>query len=152
MSVAIEYPASEIYVFGVAMRSDNILNTSASLLGVALLIVTGLHITDRAAQSISDEVDSALHSSSSAARYRLIWRIGKSSTRYDTIAANVFFLALITFAVRCSRPLVLSIAFNSLMSVFHPKLPQRFRSIAGRRCNTAVGKEWPRAEAYFSTA
>jgi hypothetical protein len=78
------------------MRSDNILSASASLLGVALLIVTGLHITDRAAQSVSDEVafGAALLLIGSSLTAHLA--IGKSSKRYDAIAANLFFLALMT--------------------------------------------------------
>ena len=77
------------------MRSGSILNAAASLLGVALLIVTAVHITGRAMQSISDEValGSALLLIGSCLAAHLA--IGGSSQRYDAIAANLFFLALI---------------------------------------------------------
>jgi hypothetical protein len=78
------------------MRSDNILNASASLLGVALLIVTGVHLTGHATPLLSDEVAfaSALFLIGSSLAAHLA--IGQASKRYDAIAANLFFLALVT--------------------------------------------------------
>jgi hypothetical protein len=78
------------------MRSDSILNAAASLLGVALLIVTAVHVTGRAVRSISDEVafGSALLFIGSCFAAHLA--IGKSSESYDAIAASLFFLALAT--------------------------------------------------------
>lgn len=77
------------------MRADNILNAAATLLGVALLIVTGVHITGHAAETISDEVafgSSLLLIGSCLAAHLAV---SKSSKRYDAIAANLFFAALI---------------------------------------------------------
>jgi uncharacterized membrane protein SirB2 len=37
-------------------RSPHILNVSSNLLGITLLIIAGLHLTDRAAQSVADEI------------------------------------------------------------------------------------------------
>jgi hypothetical protein len=77
------------------MRSDGIMNAAASLLGVALLIVTALHVTDRASQSISDEI-------AFGSAFLLIgsclcahFAIGRASKRLDVLAANLFFVALV---------------------------------------------------------
>ena len=83
------------------MRSDSILSASASLLGVSLLIVTGVHLTGHAPRLLSDEVGLAsalfLIGSSLAAHLAM----GQASQRYDRIAANLFLLGLVTllFAV-----------------------------------------------------
>lgn len=37
-------------------RSPHILNVSSNLLGITLLIIAGLHLTDRSAQSFADEI------------------------------------------------------------------------------------------------
>ena len=37
-------------------RSPHILNVSSNLLGITLLIIAGLHLTDKAAQSFADEI------------------------------------------------------------------------------------------------
>lgn len=37
-------------------RSPHILNVSSNLLGITLLIIAGLHLTNRAAQSFADEI------------------------------------------------------------------------------------------------
>lgn len=37
-------------------RSPHILNVSSNLLGITLLIIAGLHLTNRSAQSFADEI------------------------------------------------------------------------------------------------
>jgi hypothetical protein len=77
------------------MRSHSTLDASATLLGVALLVVTAVHITGQAARSISDEVAFAaalLFIASSLAAHRAI---SKSDDRYDRIADRFFFSALV---------------------------------------------------------
>jgi uncharacterized membrane protein HdeD (DUF308 family) len=86
---------------GVAMRSHSTLDASATLLGVALLVVTAVHITGHAATSIADEVAfgaALLFIGSSLAAHRAI---SKSDERYDGVADKLFFSALVVllFAV-----------------------------------------------------
>ena len=78
------------------MRSDNILSAASTLLGVALLMVTSVHITGHSAQTISDELafGAALLLIGSCLAAHLA--ISRSSKRYDSIAANLFFVALVT--------------------------------------------------------
>jgi hypothetical protein len=78
------------------MRSDAILSAAATLLGVALLIVTAVHITGQAERSIADEVAFAaalLFIGSCLAAHLAIRRVNK---RFDGIADNLFFLAEVT--------------------------------------------------------
>ena len=77
------------------MRSHSTLDASATLLGVALLVVTAVHITGEAAKSISDEVAFAaalLFIGSCLAAHRAISR---ADERYDSIADKFFFSALV---------------------------------------------------------
>ena len=78
------------------MKSDTILSAAATLLGVALLIVTAVHITGHAARSISDEVAfaSALLFIGSCLASHLAIR--KPNRRFDRIADNLFFAAELT--------------------------------------------------------
>ena len=78
-----------------SMRADTILLASAGLLGVALLIVTAVHITDRAARSIADELGFAAALLFIGSCLVAHVAIGQRSRRYDAIAANFFVLALI---------------------------------------------------------
>jgi cysteine synthase len=65
------------------------------LLGVALVIATAVHITDKAATAIADELAfaaSLLLLLSCAASH---WAITKSNDRFEQIAAKVFAVALL---------------------------------------------------------
>ena len=82
------------------MRTDHILGPAATLLGVALLIVTAVHITGRAATSITDELSFAagiLFIGSCLASHRAII---KSDERFESLADRLFALAL--FLLLCS--------------------------------------------------
>jgi len=77
------------------MKSHYILNAAASLLGVALLIVTAVHITAKSADSISDEMSFAaalLFIGSCLTSHRAI---SKSDERFETIADRLFALGLV---------------------------------------------------------
>jgi uncharacterized membrane protein SirB2 len=76
------------------MRSHYIIDSAATLLGVSLLIVTAVHITGKAAESIADELSFAaalLFLGSCALSHRAI---SKSDDRFERIADKVFALAL----------------------------------------------------------
>ena len=77
------------------MRSHFIIDSAATLLGVALLIVTAVHITGKAATSIADELSFAaalLFLASCAASHRAISR---SDMRFEQFADKIFALALV---------------------------------------------------------
>jgi uncharacterized membrane protein SirB2 len=77
------------------MRSHYIIDSAATLLGVALLIVTAVHITGKAATSIVDELSFAaalLFLGSCGASHLAI---SKSDDRFERLADNVFALALV---------------------------------------------------------
>jgi hypothetical protein len=81
------------------MRTDHILEAAASLLGVALLIVTAVHITGKAGSSIADELSFAaaiLFIGSCIASHRAITR---ADERFERLADKVFALAL--FVLLC---------------------------------------------------
>jgi hypothetical protein len=83
------------------MKSDHIVGAAASLLGVALLIATAVHITGRAEQTISDEMAFAaalMFIGSCLASHRAIITGKQSSER---LAEWLFPLGVITltFAV-----------------------------------------------------
>jgi hypothetical protein len=83
------------------MRTHYILDAAAALLGVALLIVTAVHITGHASQSAADEIAFAaalLFLGSCGLSHRAI---SKSDDRFELIADNFFALGLLVllFAV-----------------------------------------------------
>ena len=78
------------------MKSDNILGASASLLGVALLIVTVVHISGHSATSIADEVAFAAAMIFIGSCMTAHLALGKQNNRLDAIADRLFFLGLIT--------------------------------------------------------
>jgi uncharacterized membrane protein SirB2 len=77
------------------VRTHYIIDSAATLLGVSLLIVTAVHITGKAAESIADELSFAaalLFLGSCAASHRAI---SKSNDRFERFADKVFALALL---------------------------------------------------------
>jgi hypothetical protein len=77
------------------MRSHYIIDSAATLLGVALLIVTAVHITGKATETIADELSFAaalLFLGSCAASHQAI---SKSDDRYEHFADKIFALALV---------------------------------------------------------
>jgi hypothetical protein len=82
------------------MRSHYILDSAATLMGVALVIVTAVHITGKESTTIADELAFAaalLFLGTCAASH---WAIAKSADRFEDVAAKVFALALV--ALFCS--------------------------------------------------
>lgn len=78
------------------MKSENILDTSASLLGVALLIVTVVHIAGHAATSIADEVAFAAAILFIGSCMAAHLAIGKANKKFDAVADKSFFFGLLT--------------------------------------------------------
>jgi hypothetical protein len=78
------------------MKSENILGAAASLLGVALLIVTVVHISGHAARSSADEIAfaSAILFIGSCITAHLA--IGKANQRFAAVADKLFFFGLLT--------------------------------------------------------
>jgi hypothetical protein len=78
------------------VRSHFIIDSAATLLGVALLIVTAVHITGKAAQTIADELSfaAALMFLGSCAASHLA--ISRSEMRFEKFADKVFAVALLT--------------------------------------------------------
>ena len=77
------------------MRSHYIIGSAATLLGVALLIVTAVHITGKAAESFADELSFAaalLFLGSCGASHLAI---SKSDDRYERFADKIFAVALV---------------------------------------------------------
>jgi hypothetical protein len=77
------------------MRPHYILDSAATLLGVALLVVTAVHITGKAPESIADELSFAaalLFFGSCAASH---WGISKSNDRFERVAETLFEVALL---------------------------------------------------------
>ena len=77
------------------MRSHYIIDSAATLLGVALLIVTAVHVTGRAQTSIADELSfgaALLFLGSCAASH---WAISKSDDRFERLADKVFGAGLV---------------------------------------------------------
>jgi uncharacterized membrane protein SirB2 len=77
------------------MRSHYIIDSAATLLGVALLIVTAVHITGKASTTIADELSFAaalLFLGSCAVSHRAI---NRSDDRLELFANKVFALGLI---------------------------------------------------------
>lgn len=78
------------------MRSETILGAAATLLGVALLIVTAVHITGHAERSISDEIAFAAALLFIGSCLAAHLAIRKTDKRLDGIADKLFFLAQLT--------------------------------------------------------
>jgi hypothetical protein len=78
------------------MKSDNILEAGASLLGVALLIVTVVHVSGHAARSMADEVAFAAAILFIGSCMAAHLAIGKADRRFDAVADKLFFLGLLT--------------------------------------------------------
>lgn len=77
------------------MRPHYIVDSAATLLGVALLIVTAVHITGKAASSVADELSFAaalLFLVSCGASHHAI---SQSDDRFERWADKVFALALV---------------------------------------------------------
>jgi len=77
------------------MRSHYIIDSAATLLGVALLIVTAVHITGKASSSIADELSFAaalLFLGSCALSHAAITR---SQDRFEQFADKVFGAGLV---------------------------------------------------------
>jgi hypothetical protein len=77
------------------MRSHYIIDSAATLLGVALLVVTAVHITGKAAESIADELSfgaALLFLASCAASHRAI---SKSNDSYERLADRIFATGLV---------------------------------------------------------
>ena len=77
------------------MRSHYIIDSAATLLGVALLIVTAVHITGKSAETIADELSfgaALLFLGSCALSHAAI---SKSDDRFDRLADRVFALGLL---------------------------------------------------------
>ena len=78
-----------------AVRSHYIIDSAATLLGVALVIVTGVHISGNAATSVADELafGSALLFLGACGLSH--WAISKSDMRFEQIADRVFAAGLV---------------------------------------------------------
>lgn len=77
------------------MRTRYILDASANLLGVSLIIVTAVHITGKAAESVADEmsfVAALLFIASCVLSHRAI---AKSNDRFERIADKIFVSGLL---------------------------------------------------------
>jgi len=78
---------------------QHLLNSASNLLGVALLIVTAVHITGRSARTISDEVAFAsaiLFIACCLASHR---SISKSDDRFERLADKLFAAAMLVLLV-----------------------------------------------------
>ena len=77
------------------MRSHYIIDSAATLLGVALLIVTAVHITGKAAESIADELSFASALLFLCACGLSHAAISKAEMRFERLADKVFAVALL---------------------------------------------------------
>ena len=76
------------------MRSHYVVDSAATLLGVALVIATAVHITDRAATAIADELAfgaALLLLFSCGASH---WALSRSDDRFERAAGALFAVAL----------------------------------------------------------
>jgi hypothetical protein len=78
-----------------ATRSHYIIDSAATLLGVALVIVTGVHISGKAATSVADELAFAAALLFLAACGLSHWAISKADLRFERLADKVFATGLI---------------------------------------------------------
>jgi len=78
------------------MKSENILEAGASLLGVALLIVTVVHVSGHAARSFADEAAfaAAILFIGSCMAAHLAKR--RTDEKLDAVADRLFFVGLVT--------------------------------------------------------
>jgi len=77
------------------MRTHYIIDSSASLLGVSLLIVTAVHITGKATTSISDELSfgaALMFLGACAFSHKAI---SKDDDRFERIADKIFAIGLV---------------------------------------------------------
>lgn len=77
------------------MRTHYIIDSSASLLGVSLLIVTAVHITGKAATSIADELSFGAALMFLGACAFSHGAISKDDDRFERIADKAFALGLV---------------------------------------------------------
>ncbi len=77
------------------MKTHYIIDSAAALLGVSLIIVTAVHITGKATQSIADELSygAALLFLATTGLSHLA--ISKSDDRYEQFAYKLFAVALL---------------------------------------------------------
>lgn len=78
------------------MKSKNILEAGASLLGVALLIVTVVHVSGHAARSFTDEAAFAAAILFIGTCMAAHLAIGKADEKFDAVADKLFFFGLLT--------------------------------------------------------
>jgi hypothetical protein len=82
-------------------RHHHILNAASNLLGIALIIITGLHITGRAEKTIADEiawVAAGCFSISSLLSYIAIRREPEPSP-FESWADRIFLMGLVSLMV-----------------------------------------------------
>ena len=77
------------------VRSHYIIDSAATLLGVALVIVTGVHISGKAAASVADELAFAAALLFLASCGLSHWAISKSDLRFERLADKVFATGLV---------------------------------------------------------
>lgn len=77
------------------MRRHYILDSASALLGVALVIVTAVHITGKAAESIADELSFFAAILFLVACFFSHRAISKSDDRFESIADKIFASGLI---------------------------------------------------------
>jgi uncharacterized membrane protein HdeD (DUF308 family) len=77
------------------MRTHYIIDSAGSLLGVALLIVTAVHITNRAAASIADEMSFGAALLFLGACFCSHRAISKSDDRFEHFADKLFASGLV---------------------------------------------------------
>jgi hypothetical protein len=77
------------------MRSHYLLDSAATLLGVALVIVTAVHITGKSSTTIADELAFAAALMFLGACAGSHWAIAKSADKFEDHAGKVFALGLV---------------------------------------------------------
>ena len=77
------------------MRTHYIIDSSASLLGVSLLIVTAVHITGKAATSVADELSFGAALMFLGACSFSHKAISKDDDRFERIADKIFAIGLV---------------------------------------------------------
>jgi NADH:ubiquinone oxidoreductase subunit 6 (subunit J) len=80
-------------------RSPHILNASSNLLGITLLIIAGLHLTDKAAQSFADEIAWIGAICFLASCFVSFLAISDGKSRLEPWADRIFLLGLTTLFV-----------------------------------------------------
>ena len=77
------------------MKTHYIIDSAAALLGVSLIIVTAVHITGRASQSIADELSYGAALLFLGTTGLSHFAISKSDDRYEEVAYKLFAVALL---------------------------------------------------------